>query len=70
MEALINEGYVAGVLDITTTELADDLVGEVMAAGPHRLEAACSQGVSQVISLGALNVVNFGPIEPTRYATR
>ncbi len=63
MEALINEGYIAGVLDITTTELADDLVGGVMSAGPHRLEAAGSQGVPQVISLGALDMVNFGPIE-------
>lgn len=72
MEALINEGYIAGVLDITTTELADDLVGGVMSAGPHRLEAAGSKGVPQVISLGALDMVNFGPIEtvPEKFRDR
>jgi uncharacterized protein (UPF0261 family) len=72
MEALINGGVIAGVLDITTTELADDLLGGVMSAGPHRLEAAGSQGVPQIISLGALNVVNFGSIEtvPEKFRSR
>jgi uncharacterized protein (UPF0261 family) len=50
-----------GVLDITTTELADELVGGVLSAGPDRLTAAALQGVPQVISLGALDMVNFGP---------
>src|SRR5262245_12231154 len=61
MEGLIRDGLVAGVLDITTTELADELAGGVMAAGPDRLTAAGLAGVPQVISLGALDMVNFGP---------
>src|SRR5699024_9146157 len=46
-----------------TTELADDLVGGVLSAGPHRLEAAGAAGIPQVVSLGALDMVNFGPRE-------
>ena len=63
MEALVEAGFLAGVLDATTTELADDLVGGVLSAGPHRLEAAGRLGVPQVVSLGALDMVNFGPAE-------
>jgi len=63
METLVTGGYLAGVLDLTTTELADDLVGGVLSAGPHRLEAAGAAGVPQVVSLGALDMVNFGPRE-------
>ena len=62
MEALIAEGLVTGVLDITTTELADELVGGVLSAGPDRLTAAAMAGVPQVISVGALDMVNFGPM--------
>jgi uncharacterized protein (UPF0261 family) len=61
MEALARGGFLAGVLDVTTTELADDLVGGVLSAGPHRLEAAGELGLPQVVSLGALDMVNFGP---------
>src|SRR5260221_7468587 len=53
MEALIEAGFIAGVLDVTTTELADELVGRVLSAGPTRLEAAGKRGVPQVVSLGA-----------------
>jgi uncharacterized protein (UPF0261 family) len=60
MEALVDGGMLAGVLDITTTELCDDLVGGVLSAGPARLEAAGRAGVPQVVSLGALDMVNFG----------
>ena len=60
MEALARAGYLAGVLDLTTTELADDLVGGVLSAGPARLEAAGELGLPQVVSLGALDMVNFG----------
>src|SRR3954447_7245910 len=60
MESLVASGFVTGVLDLTTTELADDLVGGVLSAGPHRLEAAGRRGVPQVVSLGALDMVNFG----------
>jgi uncharacterized protein (UPF0261 family) len=61
MEAFIRDGLVRGVLDITTTELADELVGGVLSAGPDRLTAAGLRGVPQVIALGALDMVNFGP---------
>jgi uncharacterized protein (UPF0261 family) len=63
MEALVTGGFVAGVLDVTTTELADELVGGVLSAGPDRLDAAGAAGVPQVVSLGALDMVNFGPRE-------
>jgi uncharacterized protein (UPF0261 family) len=63
MEALARGGYLAGVLDLTTTELADDLVGGVLSAGPDRLDAAGELGLPQVVSLGALDMVNFGPRE-------
>ena len=61
MEALAEGGFLAGVLDITTTELADELVGGVFSAGPDRLEIAGQKGLPQVVSLGALDMVNFGP---------
>lgn len=61
MEGLIADGLIAGVLDITTTELADELVGGVLSAGPTRLTAAGKRGIPQVISVGALDMVNFGP---------
>ena len=61
MEGLVKGGFFAGVLDLTTTELADELVGGVLSAGPDRLEAAGKAGVPQVVSLGAMDMVNFGP---------
>ncbi|MCS7167416.1 MAG: Tm-1-like ATP-binding domain-containing protein [Gemmatales bacterium] len=61
MESFIADGIVTGVLDITTTELADELVGGILSAGPDRLTAAGLYGVPQVISVGALDMVNFGP---------
>ncbi|HEX5505954.1 MAG TPA: Tm-1-like ATP-binding domain-containing protein [Thermomicrobiales bacterium] len=72
LEALVDAGYLAGVLDATTTELADELVGGVLSAGPHRLEAAGARGVPQVVSLGALDMVNFGPLDsvPERFRGR
>jgi uncharacterized protein (UPF0261 family) len=59
MESLINDGLIAGVLDITTTELADELVGGFLTAGPDRLTAAARKGVPQVVSVGATDMVNF-----------
>ena len=59
MEHLIRSRYIAGVLDVTTTEWADELVGGVMAAGPHRLEAAARAGVPAVVAPGCLDMVNF-----------
>lgn len=72
METLIADGLIAGVLDITTTELADELVGGTLTAGPTRLTAAGLRGVPQVISVGALDMVNFGPREtvPAKFAER
>ncbi|SFS97303.1 Tm-1-like ATP-binding domain-containing protein [Halostagnicola kamekurae] len=61
MESLVEEGVVDGVLDVTTTEWADELVGGVLSAGPDRLEAAGDEGIPQVVSTGALDMVNFGP---------
>lgn len=60
MEALIASGLVAGVLDITTTELADELVGGVLSAGPERLDAAAKHGVPAIVAPGCLDMVNFG----------
>jgi uncharacterized protein (UPF0261 family) len=60
MEALIASGLVAGVLDVTTTELADELVGGVLSAGPERLDAAARHGVPAVVAPGCLDMVNFG----------
>jgi uncharacterized protein (UPF0261 family) len=61
LEALISDGYFAGVADVTTTEWCDELVGGVLPAGPDRLDAGARTGVPQVVSLGALDMVNFGP---------
>lgn len=72
MESLIETGLVAGVLDVTTTEWADELVGGVLTAGPHRLEAAARRGIPAVVSTGCLDMVNFGPraTVPERFAQR
>ncbi|MPZ19128.1 MAG: UPF0261 family protein [Luteitalea sp.] len=63
MESLIESGTVDGVLDVTTTEWADELVGGALKAGPTRLEAAARHGVPAIISPGCLDMVNFGPPE-------
>lgn len=60
MESLIESGMVAGVLDITTTELADELVGGVLSAGPDRCNAAARSGVPAIVVPGCLDMVNFG----------
>lgn len=60
LEELIEAGEVDGVLDVTTTELADELAGGVLSAGPDRLEAAGKRGIPQIIAPGALEMVNFG----------
>jgi uncharacterized protein (UPF0261 family) len=62
MESLVESGLVAGVLDITTTEWADELVGGFLGAGPTRLEAAARHGVPAIVTPGCLDMVNFhGP---------
>jgi uncharacterized protein (UPF0261 family) len=60
MESLIESGLVSGVLDITTTEWADELVGGVLNAGPTRCEAAARRGVPAIVTPGCLDMVNFG----------
>jgi uncharacterized protein (UPF0261 family) len=72
MEALVEQGVLDAVLDATTTELADELVGGVLSAGPDRLTAAGRVGAPQVVSVGALDMVNFGPKEevPDEFADR
>jgi uncharacterized protein (UPF0261 family) len=72
MEALIASGLVAGVLDVTTTELADELVGGVLTAGPQRLDAAARHGVPAVVAPGCLDMVNFGEqgTVPDKFAGR
>ncbi|HET7415634.1 MAG TPA: Tm-1-like ATP-binding domain-containing protein [Arthrobacter sp.] len=62
MEQLIQDGLIDAALDLTTTEWADELVGGILSAGPHRLEAAGRVGLPQVVSVGALDMVNLGPI--------
>lgn len=61
LEELIRDGYIVGVLDITTHEIADYLLGGVLSAGPDRLTAAGEMGIPQVIAPGGLDLINFGP---------
>jgi uncharacterized protein (UPF0261 family) len=72
MEELVRAGFIKGLLDVTTTELCDELVGGVLPAHPQRLEVAGSLGVPQVVSLGALDMVNFGPRDsvPAEFRSR
>ena len=72
MESLVAASYITGVLDVTTTELADDLVGGVMSAGPRRLEAAAQAGIPAVVAPGCLDMVNFWAPEsiPEKYRER
>ncbi len=72
MEKLLASGFAVGSLDVTTTEFCDQVAGGVLAAVPERLESAGAAGLPQVVSLGALDMVNFGPRDtvPERYADR
>lgn len=72
MESFIRDGLIKGVLDITTTELADELVGGILSAGNERLTAAGIMGIPQIISVGALDMVNFGPMDtvPEKFRSR
>lgn len=72
MESMIEEGFISGVADITTTEWCDEVVGGVLSAGPTRLEAASKAGVPQVVSCGALDMVNFHALEtvPDKFRSR
>ncbi len=72
MESLIRDGFFAGVADITTTEWCDEIVGGVLSAGPDRLEAAAKTGIPQVVSCGALDMVNFHTMDtvPEKFQKR
>jgi uncharacterized protein (UPF0261 family) len=72
MEALIESGLVSGVLDITTTEWADELVGATLSAGPTRLDAAAKGGIPAIITPGCLDMANFGEPQtvPAKFAGR
>lgn len=72
MEALVRAGRIHAVLDLTTTEIADEIVGGILSAGPRRLEAAAAAGMAQVVLPGAIDMVNFGPPSsvPAQFAGR
>ncbi|KAF2124138.1 UPF0261-domain-containing protein [Dothidotthia symphoricarpi CBS 119687] len=72
MERLVREGQLDSILDLTTTEVCDELTGGVMSAGPHRLEAAAQAGIPNIICLGATDMTNFGPKHsvPERFKKR
>jgi len=72
MESLIQSGYVSGVLDVTTTELADEIVGGTLSAGPERMQAAAAGGVPSIVAPGCLDMVNFGAPEtvPRQFSQR
>lgn len=72
MERLVYEGQLDAVIDLTTTEIADELIGGVLTAGPNRLEAAARAGIPQIVSVGACDMVNFGPKDtvPAKFTGR
>jgi len=72
MESLIESGMVAGVLDLTTTEWADEVTGATLSAGPNRMEAMTKVGIPAVVAPGCLDMANFGEYEtiPERYKER
>lgn len=72
MESLIDAGFFKGVLDLTTTEWCDQVAGGVLSAGPDRCGAAIRKKVPQVVSVGACDMVNFGPIDtvPVQFKDR
>lgn len=72
MEMLINDGYFHGILDVTITELVDEMLGGVLAAGPERLTGAVKAGIPQVVAPGCIDMCNFWAPEtvPERYRDR
>ncbi len=63
MESLVSSGLLDGVIDLTTTEIADEIVGGIFPAGPDRMDAILKAGIPYILSSGAMDMVNFGPIE-------
>ena len=72
MEKLAGSGLLSGVIDVTTTEIADEIGGGVLSAGPHRLDVFAQAALPYVGSCGALDMINFGPMDsvPERYKQR
>lgn len=72
MESLISDGYIVAALDITTTELADEVCGGVFSAGPLRGQAAPRKGIPTILAPGCVDMANFGGIEtvPAKYRER
>ncbi|MBD3675978.1 MAG: Tm-1-like ATP-binding domain-containing protein [Planctomycetaceae bacterium] len=72
MEKLVANGMIDGVLDITTTEVADEIVGGIFPAGPKRFEISIQRGIPLVMSVGAVDMVNFGGLEtvPEKFQNR
>ena len=72
MESLVEDGYLSGVLDMTTTEWADEICGGVLSAGAHRLEAAAKNGIPQVVVPGCIDMCNFWARDtvPQKYQNR
>lgn len=72
MEMLIDSGFIKGVMDITTTEWADEICGGVLSAGPTRLEAAGRAGIPQVVTPACIDMCNFWAPEtvPEKYKDR
>lgn len=72
MEGLIDDGYIVASLDITTTELADEVCGGVFSAGPHRCMAAAKKGIPTILVPGCVDMANFGGITtvPDKYSER
>ncbi|MFI8378367.1 Tm-1-like ATP-binding domain-containing protein [Leeuwenhoekiella sp. NPDC079379] len=72
MEKLIDSGYIKGVIDLTTTEIADHLMGGVLSAGEDRLGAIIRSQIPYVGSVGALDMVNFGALDsvPQKFKDR
>nr|ABB45848.1 hypothetical protein [Eutrema halophilum] len=72
MESLVEQGFIQGVMDITTTEVADHVVGGVMACDSSRFDVIIEKGIPLVLSVGALDMVNFGSKDtiPSHFQTR
>ena len=72
MENLVRSGLIQGVIDVTTTAVADQVVGGVLPCGPQRFEAILDARIPYVLSVGALDMVNFGAKEtvPPQFANR
>ncbi|PYH64734.1 Tm-1-like ATP-binding domain-containing protein [Aspergillus vadensis CBS 113365] len=72
MERLIREQQLDAIVDLTTSEIVDELAGGVLSAGPGRLDAAAERGIPQVVSVGACDMINFGTKDtiPERFSGR